>query len=167
MKKKVTFVVPGKPFGKQRPRVIRRGRFTTTYTPKETVEYENKVRNSFLTVEGDNKLYGPIESIIIGTFPISKSTTKKKQKEIENNEELCTKKPDCDNIGKSILDALNQIAYDDDSQVVALHIFKRFGIIPRVDVELREIEQELICPVHFIDDRSISPVKFIQYNNFY
>ena len=37
-----------------------------------------------------------------------------------------TKKPDCDNIAKIILDALNGIAYDDDSQVAMLNVVKLY-----------------------------------------
>ena len=40
----IRFTIPGKPFGKQRPRVVNRGKFSTAYTPKETVEYENLVK---------------------------------------------------------------------------------------------------------------------------
>lgn len=35
----IRFTVPGQPVGKQRPRVAKRGGFTTVYTPKETVKY--------------------------------------------------------------------------------------------------------------------------------
>lgn len=40
----IQFVVPGKPFGKQRPRVACRGKFSKAYTPKETIAYENLVK---------------------------------------------------------------------------------------------------------------------------
>ena len=36
-------------------------------------------------------------------------------------------KPDADNIGKIILDALNGIAYADDNQVTQLNIKKNYG----------------------------------------
>ena len=35
------------------------------------------------------------------------------------------KKPDWDNLGKTVSDALNGIAYHDDSQITAAHIYKR------------------------------------------
>ena len=53
-----------------------------------------------------------------------------------NNEINVTKKPDCDNIAKIILDSLNKIAYHDDSQVVDLHVNKRYAEMPYVYVEL-------------------------------
>ena len=47
-----------------------------------------------------------------------------------------TKKPDTDNVAKSILDACNKIAYDDDSHVVELFVEKWYSDEPRVVVEL-------------------------------
>jgi Holliday junction resolvase RusA-like endonuclease len=49
-----------------------------------------------------------------------------------------TKKPDCDNLAKSILDALNGIAYDDDSQICSLTVHKFYGDTPRVEVHMGE-----------------------------
>ena len=40
-----TFTVPGRPFGKQRPRVTRTGH---AFTPETTVSYENLVRMTFV-----------------------------------------------------------------------------------------------------------------------
>ena len=50
-----------------------------------------------------------------------------------------TKKIDCDNLCKTILDALNGIAYDDDKQVCMLYVEKRYGGFPKVKVRLKEI----------------------------
>ena len=49
-----------------------------------------------------------------------------------------TKKPDCDNVIKAILDSLNQIAYHDDTQVVDLQIRKFYSHKPRVVVTIKE-----------------------------
>ena len=65
--------VPGKPFAKQRPRASRRGRYTTVYTPKETIEYENLVKYSYFEQTGGIMLDGPIEAELTGTFPIPQS----------------------------------------------------------------------------------------------
>ena len=53
-----------------------------------------------------------------------------------NGELRPTKKPDCDNIAKVILDALNGIAYHDDSQVVELVVHKHYAETTRVNVTL-------------------------------
>ena len=47
-----------------------------------------------------------------------------------------TVKPDWDNIGKIISDALNGIAYKDDAQVVSCTVEKRYSNTPCVEVWL-------------------------------
>ena len=136
--KEVSFTVPGKPFGKQRPRMSRRGKFVTTYTPKETVEYENLVKLSYYNSAGDTKLKGAICADIKGVFPIPKSTSNKQKEKMISGEIKYTKKLDCDNMAKCVLDALNNIAYDDDSQVYKLNVTKEYGENPRVEIKLKE-----------------------------
>jgi Holliday junction resolvase RusA-like endonuclease len=46
------------------------------------------------------------------------------------------KKPDADNIMKAIADALNGIAYKDDSQIVNVTITKWYSDTPRVEVAI-------------------------------
>ena len=52
---------------------------------------------------------------------------------------LPRKKPDYDNIAKIITDALNGIAYKDDSQVVWANIRKLYAENPRVYVMMQSI----------------------------
>jgi len=140
IKHSASFSVPGKPFGKQRPRVVTRGGFARAYTPKETVEYENKVRSSYKqSVERDYKLSGPISAQIEAIFEVPKSVSKKEKERLLSEEDY-TKKPDCDNIAKSILDALNEISYEDDSQVCELYVRKKYGIEAKTNVYLEEIK---------------------------
>lgn len=138
-KKEINFIVNDKPFGKQRPRFARKGRYISTYTPRETVEYENKVRKTYQKTVGDIQLEGPIEVNITGVFPIPESASKKQKIEMMNGTMQHTKKPDCDNIGKSILDALNGVAFKDDAQICMLSIRKKYGDPPKVIVSLKEI----------------------------
>lgn len=128
------FVVPGAPKGKGRPRLTKRG---IAYTPKDTAVYENLVKISFREVYPDwVPLSTPVHAHIYAYYPIPKSFTKgNKQKAIEGFINP-TKKPDADNIAKSILDSLNGIAYNDDAQVVYLEIDKSYSELPRVEVAL-------------------------------
>ena len=53
------------------------------------------------------------------------------------------KKPDSDNIAKIVLDSLNKIAFDDDSQVVELTVIKRWTEEnERIEFDLEEIKNE-------------------------
>ena len=48
------------------------------------------------------------------------------------------KKPDIDNIAKIVADALNKVAYDDDSQICDMKIIKRYGEQEKLIIELEE-----------------------------
>ena len=136
----VSFTVPGKPFGKQRPRVVNRRGFAQAYTPKETVNYENLVKISYNVTNGNTKLEGAIEANITAYFPINKSVSKKKRAILSNEDTPALVKPDADNIAKIILDPINNIAYNDDSQIYKLHVEKYYSENPRVEVKLRSKE---------------------------
>lgn len=135
----VTFEIIGEPKGKGRPRFARIGNGVRTYTPKDTENYESYIRISYLNTAGKKKLEGQIQAEITGVFPVPKSESKKRRAAMLAGEILHTKKIDCDNLAKTILDALNGIAYDDDKQVCRLFVEKRYGEIPCVKVKLMEV----------------------------
>lgn len=133
------FVVEGKPVGKGRPRFKRMGNFVQTYTPAATADYEKLVSLRFQNAGGviTDK---PVRVEVVAFFAPPKSARRKDKAEMLMNKILPTKKPDCDNIAKIILDALNQIAYKDDSQVIELIVKKRFAAEARVYVHIEEID---------------------------
>lgn len=136
---KINFIIQGKVQAKQRPRF--NGKFA--YTPKETVAYENWVKTCYLEkYRGQKPLEKPLKVKIIAYYDIPKSTSKKKQQQMLNNEIFPTVKPDTDNIAKSILDSLNKIAYLDDKQVVKLEVEKYYSTSANVAVIIEELEGE-------------------------
>lgn len=136
------FEVPGTPRGKQRPRVVRQNGRTISFTPDQTVQYENLVRWCYKTAENSKRFPDdmPLKVIINAYYEIPKSASKKKRAQMITGEIRPTKKPDADNIAKIICDALNGIAYRDDAQVVTCIINKRYSEEPSVSVEIEEIE---------------------------
>ena len=63
-------------------------------------------------------LEGEIELVVRAYKKEPKSVSKKKREAMLKGEIRPTKKPDWDNVGKIVADSLNNIAYDDDSQIV-------------------------------------------------
>ena len=129
------FTVPGEPQGKGRPRFVK-GR---AYTPPKTKAYEDRVRICYTRACGSEPPYPagvPLSVIINADFPVPESTPKKNIPQMLSGEILPTKKPDCDNIIKVILDSLNGIAYHDDSQVVRVHCNKFYGTEAKVEVAI-------------------------------
>lgn len=126
----IHFTVPGPPVGKARPKVVRakNGR-SMTYTPDKTVAYEELVRLRFqesLQGRAFQPLEGALRIKIFAGYPIPKSTSKKQRALMLENKVLPTKKPDWDNIGKIICDALNGVAYKDDAQVTESQMRKQY-----------------------------------------
>lgn len=108
--------INGPVVGKQR---IRGGKFGY-YTPKRTIEFEELVKDSYLELYSlDDIIKKPhgVSLKIVYHKKIPKSYSKKKVKAILNGKLKNIVKPDNDNYEKSIMDALNKIAYEDDSQV--------------------------------------------------
>lgn len=133
------FLIPGKPQGKGRPR------FNTTtkavHTPEATRRYEQLIRWAYIsaTEAGERFHTGPVRVEIDAVFsaPTGWRIAKKKEAHAGLIQPEC--KPDCDNIAKAVLDALNGIAYKDDSQVSELAIRKRYGEQAHVSVRIENI----------------------------
>ncbi len=142
------FTIYGEPIGKGRPKFSTMGRVARAITPEKTVNYENLVKLSYQQQCNEKPYDKDVQLIaqIYAYFPIPKSASKKKQKEMQSMVLCPTKKPDLDNIVKAVLDALNGIAFYDDSQIVRLQVEKYYSDIPRVDVyiskRLRGLDDE-------------------------
>lgn len=71
-------------------------------------------------------IIGPTKINIIAIFPIPKSYSKKQREYILKENNYHTKKSDIDNICKIILDALNGLAYNDDTQILKIIAEKKY-----------------------------------------
>jgi Holliday junction resolvase RusA-like endonuclease len=129
----MSFTILGQPVGKQRPRVTSNKGFAQTYTPEKTVNYESLVRLEYARQCGGQRLCGAVDCQITAYCPIPKSAPKYKRKVMETGKARHTRKPDVDNIAKVICDALNEVAFSDDSSISDLLVRKRYGKEPRVE----------------------------------
>lgn len=137
----IWFEIPGAPEGKARPRVLRCGR---AYTPQRTRVYEDLVRSCYESAimgvkQGKDGGGDAFRVEIYAYYPIPQSASKRKKTAMEAGELLPTKKPDWDNVGKIVCDALNGCAWKDDSQIVDAVVHKRYAAVPRVVVEIERI----------------------------
>lgn len=133
------FVVDGEPQGKARPRVVR----GHAYTPEKTAAYESRICAAYRQAEPGRQMYAmgvPLSLWITAYYQIPQSTTKTKRALMKAGQLRPTKKPDTDNIGKVVADALNGIAYYDDAQIVTMCVRKMYGTVPRLEIEIDEAE---------------------------
>lgn len=137
----IQFTVIGEPTGKGRPKFSTFNGHAMAYTPAKTVNYETLVKLSYQQ-QCNDKPYDkdiPLRAEITAYFPMPKSTSMKRKKMMLDGQIRHTKKCDADNLAKAVLDALNGIAYYDDSQVCELSVSKLYSDNPRVIVSISEI----------------------------
>ena len=121
----ISFIVPGPPVGKGRPRFAKRGNFVQTYTPEKTASYENLVKVlAMQAMKGTQPLPYPVRVVIDIAICPPASWSKKKRAQALSQLIQPTGKPDIDNVAKGILDAMNGVVYLDDKQVISLTIRK-------------------------------------------
>lgn len=132
----IFFEVPGKPQGKARARTTKFG----TYTPEKTVLYENLIKVCYRQVSdylSDKPLHITIEAV----YEPVKSASKAQREAMLSGLIKPTKKPDIDNIAKVVLDALNGVAYKDDTQVIELDLIKSYGPFAKLNLIVREVDE--------------------------
>ncbi|HBE8973316.1 TPA: RusA family crossover junction endodeoxyribonuclease [Clostridioides difficile] len=133
---KVFLVIDGEPVGKERPRM--NSITKRTYTPNKTKSYEELIKWLYQS-KVKHYFEGYIKMTLRCYYSIAKSNSKKVKEQKRNNVLRPNKKPDLDNIIKSVADSLNGIAYKDDSQIVEVVSKKYYSDKPRVEVELEDI----------------------------
>lgn len=142
---KISFTIEGEPMGKERPKATTIGGHAKVYTPKKTANYEAKVGYAFRQAYPNAEpLATALHASIYCYFPLNKGDytpngkpTKKGRAKL-SGEIAHTKKPDCDNLAKSVLDGLNGLAFVDDSQIISLTVVKYYSVWPRVQVVIGE-----------------------------
>lgn len=144
---RLSFVVEGEPVGKGRARSTRSGHH---YTPAKTRAAEQRIaiaaREALLAIAAREALWfyqsfklepgAPLAMDV--AFLLKKPKTGKNAKAAHGSP--CTKKPDLDNLVKLVKDALNGVAYEDDSCITAIHATKAWADVPSTIVNVWRIE---------------------------
>lgn len=111
----IDMFLPLKPVPKQRPRLCG-GR---VYTPEKTKQAERDIVllvNNYMRQKGLAISDGPLAVTLVFQFKSDKPTFHH------------TKRPDLDNLAKTVLDAMNNLVYLDDCQVCRLICEKQYGV---------------------------------------
>lgn len=139
----IKFTYYGDIKGKGRPRFRSVGKFVSTYTPKETRDYEMSIKESYLN-QSDCTYFNEEQLILtINIFQaIPKGTSKKKTQEMLSHNIRPTKKPDIDNILKSVCDSLNKVAYSDDTQIIEITAKKYYAERNYMEITITSLEEE-------------------------
>jgi Holliday junction resolvase RusA-like endonuclease len=137
----INFVIPGQPFGKERPRMGR----GYVYTPKKTVEWEKNAAKIVKEIMDPQLDYFESEALqikIMAYYKIPKAVNRTARLAMLAHILRPTVKPDNDNILKIVQDSLNGVCYKDDAQIVKATVEKWYSDEPRVEVFLKVVVSE-------------------------
>lgn len=151
---KISFVVQGAPQQKERARTrivykdakarampninaaitqLKADSFSVMYTPKNTVAFQNFVKSIAIENAPPKPLTGALKANYCFFLQRPQSLPAK----IVHH----TKKPDKDNLEKSVSDALEGVIYERDAQICEGHVTKMYGT-PRVDIVIEELPEK-------------------------
>lgn len=130
----------GNPVPQQRPRFARKGKFVSCYDNQSKLKegYRWQIKSQFR----EDPIKTPLAVDLIFFMPIPKSTSGIKKRQMGNGIIAHTKKPDIDNLQKFILDCLNKLAFEDDSQIVEIRAKKIYSSKPGTTVRLIPLADE-------------------------
>jgi len=156
---------PGVPVAKGRPRalarIVKQGGIARAIvqliTPPATREAEarlQKLAKAYMAADvrpgGRNAprepLGGPVRMQIVAVYTPPPSWPKAAIAACHSGLVFHTGKPDADNLAKLVGDALNEIAYHDDSQVAELIVRKRYGSRARTDITISPLQSTTATP---------------------
>jgi Holliday junction resolvase RusA-like endonuclease len=110
----ISFIVDGEPVPKQSFRAVRGGGYTS---PRVKAWQEQVAWNARIAMNGRSPITGPVAMRVV--FVLGNK-----------------RRVDLDNLNKGVSDAMNGIVFEDDTQVVSLHLVKHVKTNPGVFVHV-------------------------------
>lgn len=138
----IKITVPGEPVpkGRHRARIVQprnKPAFIHFYQDSETEAYERVVAQyAKIALLGRGLILGALEIRVAAYIAIPASWSQKKKAQAISGEIVPVSRPDADNFLKCCLDAMNGVAYADDSQVIDMRVSKRYSETPRLEIEI-------------------------------
>ena len=128
----MTLFIEIKPKPAPRPRVTK----NNTYNDEDYTSYKEVIALAYTAKYGKSLNTDPFTMKLDFFFQIPKSWSKRKKE----NAKWHTSRPDTDNLVKGICDALNGIAYKDDSQVCYMQARKQYAAMNGIRIEIEELK---------------------------
>lgn len=138
----ISFTVLGEPTAQGRPRATSINGHVRMYDPQKSRDFKKYVKLAASQHAPDQLINGAIELTVTVFKPTLKSFSKKKKVAAESGQLRPVTKPDVDNYVKGVKDALKQVIWKDDSQVVDLHTSKFYSEKPRVEITVTPLEAQ-------------------------
>lgn len=147
--KEYTFFAQGEPKAQPRPRAFSRGGHARVFDPGTAEGWKSQIAIAAKPwIEYAGTLHGPISVGLMFYMPRPQSHYAMNKREgvrklRPSAPRRPTKKPDCDNLAKAVLDALTTLgAWEDDKNVIELKIKKHYAFNRRdagCEVTIKEV----------------------------
>lgn len=140
------YVINMEPMASPRPRFSGRGGFVKSYMPKEYTNWKKQFLLAWSLYQAEKFEQGQALSVKIIFYikpPASFSKVKKNHPLLESEVIPVIKKPDIDNLQKSVLDALNGYAWHDDNQISDIYARKLYSLKPRIEIWIEGVENNV------------------------
>ena len=138
--KKFNITIPINPVPWERPKTRVVNGWVKHYNSTKTANYEKAI-GEYWRQATNGFMYDREQTLnvnLVFGLPIPKSTSKKKTELMANGTIRHTKRPDVDNLAKSVIDGLNGVAWVEDSQVVRVSIYKEYAKEPYVYIYIHD-----------------------------
>lgn len=140
----ITLHLPGNPVAKGRPRATKTG---GVFTPAATRKAEDTIVGRAMAqveafaadVRASLPFTGPLAVTVVFAMPVPSSWSQRKRIAALGGSLSHTSKPDLDNLFKLVADALNGIAWVDDSQIVQVTTRKTYSSHPGITVVVEDL----------------------------
>ena len=130
----LTFTVPGEPVSQPRPRVSTRGGFARAYVPAKHPVHAYRDAIAAAARAAGAGVHGEPVSVVID-FVWERPKSHMRKSGVKPDAPVLPR-PDLDNTTKAVLDSLNGVAWEDDSQVQRLVVKKSYGPEARTTVRI-------------------------------
>jgi len=130
----LTFTVPGEPVPQPRPRVSTRGGFARAYVPAKHPVHAYRDAVAAAARAAGAGVHGEPVSVVID-FVWERPKSHMRKSGVKPDAPVLPR-PDLDNTTKAVLDSLNGVAWEDDSQVQRLVVEKSYGPEARTTVRI-------------------------------
>jgi len=135
-------VVPGEPIAQGRPKFSTKDGYYRAYDPPASREYKQVVLlHALRQMRRREPMEGPLSLSVRVYRSVPTSWSEKRKRMAYAGQIRPVSRPDTDNYVKGVLDSLEGVVFQNDSQVVEYHepFGKWYSDRPRIEIEVKEI----------------------------
>jgi Holliday junction resolvase RusA-like endonuclease len=121
------------------PKPQKQTRFARNIAYDPSRDYKESLRWQIKPHAPKEPFQGPMRVHLTFHLPIPKQTPKARRKQMINGVCVPWRRPDLDNLAYTVTNAMQELVYEDDSQIIDLVLSKRYAEVPKIIVKILEM----------------------------